>query len=162
MWRLGLDPTLLCQWYPLFHSPLSNIILIYPLNFLLRCYSHCLLHPWTSIIPRLAPFQYFPNVCSIIYAFNMIIPAVEFFYSSSCGLVIACRAKWNQTCGKSDIACFSCRLATFRACTAYTSLYKRPQENCGNTDEGTFRKRPLIRLFWLEVVLIKYQHPRQW
>ena len=29
----------------------------------------------------------------IIYAFNMIILAFEFFYSSSCGLVIACRAK---------------------------------------------------------------------
>ena len=54
----------------------------------------------------------------------------------------ACHAKWNQTCGKSDIACFSGGLSTFRACTglykpvqAPTSLYKRPQENCGNTDE---------------------------
>jgi hypothetical protein len=32
MWRLGLDPTLLCWPYPLFRSPLSNIILIYPPN----------------------------------------------------------------------------------------------------------------------------------
>lgn len=37
----------------------------------------------------------------------------------------------NQTCGKLDIACFACRLSTFWACT---SLYKHPQENCGNTD----------------------------
>jgi hypothetical protein len=96
MWRLGLGPTLRHQRYPLFRSPLSNIILIYPpnpLNFLLRCYRYCLLHPQTSLIPRLAPFQYFLNVCSIIYTFNMIILAFEFFYSSSCGLVIACCTK---------------------------------------------------------------------
>ena len=36
----------------------------------------------------------------------------------------ACRAKWNQTCGKSDIACFSCGLSTFRA---GTGLYKPVQ-----------------------------------
>ena len=30
MWRLGLNPTLLHRRYPLFRSPLSNIILIYP------------------------------------------------------------------------------------------------------------------------------------
>ena len=30
----------------------------------------------------------------------------------------ACCVKWNQTCGKTDIACFSCRLSTFRACTS--------------------------------------------
>jgi hypothetical protein len=94
------------------------------LNFLLRCYSYCLLHPWTSLIPWLAPFQYFPNVCSIIYTFNMIVSAFEFFYLLSCGLVIACHTKLNQTCGKSDIACFSCRLSTFRA---GTGLYKPVQ-----------------------------------
>jgi hypothetical protein len=76
----------------------------------------------------------------IIYMFNMIIPAFEFFYLLSCGLVIACCAKWNQTCGKSDIACFACRLSTFRACTG---LYKCPQENCKNTDDC---KYPSVQL----------------
>jgi hypothetical protein len=62
--------------------------------------------------------QWRGQAMGIIYVFNMIIPTFEFFYLSSCGLVIACRAKWNQMCGKSDIACFSCRLSTFRACTS--------------------------------------------
>ena len=96
-----------------------------PLIFLLRCYTYCLLHHRTSLIPWLAPFQYFPNVCSIIYASNIIIPAFEFKKNlSSCGLVIACHAKWKWTCGKLDIACFSCSLSTFRACTG---LYKPVQ-----------------------------------
>ena len=101
-----------------YHFNLSTQFNSNLLTFLLRCYKYCLLHPWTSLIPRLAPFQYFPNVCSIIYAFNTIIPAFEFFYLSSCGLVIARHAKWDQTCGKLDIACFSCSLSTFRTCTS--------------------------------------------
>jgi hypothetical protein len=106
--RIGPNPTpLMIPFISLpafeYHFNLSTQFNSNLLNFLLRCYSYCLRHPRTSLIPRLAPFQYFPNVCRIIYVFNMIIPAFEFFYSSSCGLVIAC---------------FSCRLSTFRACTS--------------------------------------------
>ena len=107
--RIGPNPAL--STIPLFHSPLLTII------FNLWCYIYCLLYPWTSLIPWLASFQYFLNVHSIIYVFNMIILAFEFFYSLSCVLVMACHAKWNQTHGKSDIAYFSCWLSTFRACT---------------------------------------------
>ena len=80
----------------------------------------------------------------------MIIPIFEKFYPLSCGLVIACHTKWNQTCGKSEIVCFCYRFSTFRPCTG---LYKLPQENCGNTDVILYLGDPISRtiqfILWL-------------
>jgi hypothetical protein len=59
------------------------------------------------------------KVCSIIYVFNMIILAFEKFYSASVGL---------------SLLVFLVDFQLLELVQACTSLYKCPQENCGNTD----------------------------
>ena len=59
----------------------------------------------------------------------------------------AWRAKWNQTCGKSDIACFSCGLSTFGA---GTGLYKPVQAPTRNLWEywWTIQSKIILAMQW--------------